>query len=388
MLTREGCGERLRRLTGWMQARRLDLVLISERKELLYYANFLRQPYGWLTTRVEQLAVFADGHSLLLCSENERPFAADSPASRVVTYRDYDLANTTQTFLEHALVPFRDALAAAGRKVRRIGVEKRCLPLLLHEMLLELYPGAETADVAADLLAFRRVKDGDEIEALRRTISISEELYRTAAQRIRPGMSEVDLYAELSAAYARRVGTWATFSGDVVAGENAAKTGGPPGAKVLEEGEAVLLDLWIDPEGYWSDNARTIPVGRPRAEIRRLHDLTLKALERGERALLPGARGAEVYAEVRAAFEAEGLERFFTLHAGHGLGLSPHEAPLLIPASGDVLEEGMVCTLEPGLYVPGTGGVRCEDNYVIRAGRPERLTRFERRIGWMESKED
>jgi Xaa-Pro dipeptidase len=389
MLTRTGCEGRLRRLADWMRGRRLDLVVVCDRKLLLYYANFLRQPYGWLTTRVEHLAVFSDGKAVLLCSAAERSCAADSPVDRVVTYRDYDLSGTTQTFLEHALEPFRAALADAGHPVRHIGVEKRHLPLLLHEALQEWYPGAETTDVASDLLGFRQVKDPDEIEALNRTTAVSELLYRTAARSIRAGMSEIELYAELTAVYARRIGTWATLSGDFVAGENGARTGGPPGPKRFEDGEAVLLDLWIDPEGYWADNARTFVVGgRPRPEIGRLYEATLRALARGERALRPGARGSDVYGEVRASFASEGLAESFTLHAGHGLGLSPHEAPLFIPASEDVLAEGMVCTLEPGLYVPGLGGVRCEDNYVIRASGPQRLTRFGRRLGWTGTEED
>jgi Xaa-Pro dipeptidase len=383
MLTKEGCRQRTGRLLAWCRAQAVDLAIISHEREIYYFSNFLRKPFGWLTTRLAIWGCSAGGETWLVCSESERRSAGVVVVDHLVTYKDYDLGGTTQTFLEHALPALREALARLGRPVRRIALEKRYAQVAVREALGELYPQASFVDVAEVVLGMRKRKDPDEVEALRRTAGLSGFCYMTAGEAITPGRKDIDVYAACYEAYARKMGEYVTFAGDFLAGEETLKVTGGPSGRLLEPGQTMILDLWIDPYGYWVDNARTFIVGpRPSRDQERLYDLAIAAIQHGERCLKPGVKGKEIYHEVRGVFEREGLAAHFPGHAGHGLGLSPHEAPLFIPASDEVVEEGDVVTLEPGLYVPGIGGVRCEDNYLVTSDGPQRLTDFERKIRW------
>ena len=144
----------------------------------------------------------------------------------------------------------------------------------------------------------------------------------------------------------------------------------------------MIVDLWIDPWGYWMDNARTFVVGKkPSERVSDIMELVQEAITEGEKCLKPGIPAREAYHAMMRCFEAADMGTYYPAHGGHGIGLTPHEAPLIIPGSEDVLEVGMVCTLEPGLYVPEEGGVRFEDNYVIRQDGPERISLFRRNLG-------
>ena len=383
MLTKEGCRQRTGRLLAWCRSQAVDLALISHEREIYYFSGFLRKPFGWLTTRQAIWGCAADGTTFLVCSESERRSAAGAVVDRLVTYKDYDIEGTTQTFLEHALPALREALPPAGQSVRRIALEYRYAQVAVRQALEELYPRAAFVDAADAVLAMRKRKDPDEAETLRQTAGLSGFCYLTAGEAIAPGRTDTDIYAACYEAYVRKMGEYVTFAGDFLAGEDTLRVTGGPSGRRLEAGQTMILDLWIDPYGYWVDNARTFIVGpRPSRDQERLYDLAIAAISRGEQYLKPGVKGKEIYNEVRWVYEREGLAAHFPGHAGHGLGLSPHEEPLFIPVGDTVVEEGDVVTLEPGLYVPGIGGVRCEDNYLITSGGPERLTDFERKIRW------
>jgi Xaa-Pro dipeptidase len=383
MLSSAGCRDRVRRLVSWCRDRHVDLAVISNEKEVHYFSGFLRKPFGWLTTRHAIWGCFADGTTFLVCSESEKKNAKGVIADHLIPYRDYSIDETTQTFLEHALRALREHLSRGSHGVKRIALEERYAQVALRQTLADMYPGSVFTDVADAVLGLRKRKDPDEVELLRRTAGLTGLCYFTAGDAIVPGRTDTEVYADCCAAYVRKMGEYVTLAGDYLAGEDTLKVTGGPSGRVLEPGQTMILDLWIDPYGYWVDNARTFIVGdRPSKDQERLYDLAIAALSAGEGILKPGVRGKDVYHELRRVFEDQGMERYFQGHAGHGLGLSPHEAPLFIPASEDVVETGDVCTLEPGLYVPGIGGVRCEDNYLVTPGGPERLTDFERKIRW------
>jgi len=383
MLTKEGCKKRAARLQDWCKLHEVDLTIISNDREIYYFSNFLRKPFGWLTTRLAIWGCATGGASFLVCSQSERRSADSAFVDHLVTYRDYDIGSTTQTFLEHALPSLREALALMGGRVRRIALEKRYAQVAVQETLQELYPGVAIVDASEAVLAMRKRKDPDEVETLRRTAELSGFCYMTAGQAIAPGRTDNDIYAACYEAYVRKMGEYVTFAGDFLAGEDTLKVTGGPSGRRLEPGQTMILDLWLDPYGYWVDNARTFIVGPgPTADQERLYDLAIEAQLHGASCLRPGVKGREIYAEMRRVFESRGMAEYFPGHAGHGLGLSPHEAPLFIPVSDEPVEEGDVVALEPGLYVPGIGGVRCEDNFLVTRDGPERLTDFERKIRW------
>ena len=140
-----------------------------------------------------------------------------------------------------------------------------------------------------------------------------------------------------------------------------------------------IFDLWTTTHGYWADTCRTFVVGgKPTAEQIRMHDVVCKAVDAGEALLRPGMPARDVYQTMFDTISDEGYGDHFPHHGGHGFGLYAHEPPFFIPAANDILEEGMTCTLEPGVYVKGIGGVRSEDNYLITETGIENLTPYPR----------
>jgi len=325
------------------------------------------------------LLVFPDQEPLLLVSQGLRAAAEETFTGELVSYMDYDIHYRMVTFPEDAVAALRDHLAPRGLSLRRLGVEDRYLIRAFELMLRELYPTAEWSDVSELLQDLRRVKEEDEIALIRRSCELNDLAYEVARRESVAGRTEVEVYGLTHQALLREVGAFQFFSGDFATGVRSVKGGGPATNLALQNGDTFILDLWTTTHGYWSDTCRTFVVGgQPTSEQTRLHDVVMKATEAAEKLLRPGVKCSDVYRAAYEVLEAAGWAEHFFHHAGHGIGLHPHEAPFFIPASDQVLEPGMTCTLEPGAYLEGVGGVRSEDNYLITADGYEKLTNFPR----------
>jgi Xaa-Pro dipeptidase len=161
----------------------------------------------------------------------------------------------------------------------------------------------------------------------------------------------------------------------VLAGAKSALPHGSPDGTRLAEGDLVIVDIGASYQGYCSDITRTfVAGGKPRDRHRIVFDVVREAQAAGVRAAVAGATGAEVDRAARSVIEAAGLGESFVHRTGHGLGLEVHEPPSLHAAAGEPLPAGAVATVEPGVYLPGFGGIRIEDDVVVRAGEPEVLT--------------
>src|SRR5262249_44465079 len=152
------------------------------------------------------------------------------------------------------------------------------------------------------------------------------------------------------------------------------KRGGAPTSRVLQPGDMFILDYSVVIGGYRSDFTNTLVVGKePNPDQQRLHDLCVAAMAAGGKEMRARAEFLTVYRAVRGVFEKANMAEHFGHHAGHGLGLSHPEAPFLVRHADETLFAGDVVTLEPGLYVPGIGGIRIEHNYLVKEGGYERL---------------
>jgi Xaa-Pro dipeptidase len=201
-----------------------------------------------------------------------------------------------------------------------------------------------------------------------------------AEQQVHAGMTEMDVYALASAVVNDRLGEQALVYGDFVSGPRTVEKGGPPTIRRIEKGELFLLDYSAVLYGYRADFTNTWVVDdEPTARQRELAAFCLEAMDAGERLLKPGTRGRDVDAALRRVFTSHDVIQYFPHHSGHGLGLGHPDPPYFTSESDDVVVEGDVVTLEPGLYVSGVGGMRFERNYLISATGFELLTRH--RIG-------
>jgi Xaa-Pro aminopeptidase len=260
--------------------------------------------------------------------------------------------------------------------LRRIGVEAWNIPKILISVLPQ-DAGTHLVDLSSDILSMRAVKDSDEIEALRTSCQLNDFAYSVARKKSTAGNSELDVYASVQYELTRKVGSYQLFAGDFVSGERSLEIGGYPTARVLKNGETFILDLWLTTKGYWSDMCRTFVIGtRASAEQKRILEILKQAMTAGEEKLRPRSKGWEVHKAVFDVIAKAGYAKNFPHHAGHALGLDDQEPPFFIPGDNVELRENNVCTLEPGVYIPGVGGFRIENNYLVKSDHIEHLTQY------------
>jgi Xaa-Pro aminopeptidase len=230
-------------------------------------------------------------------------------------------------------------------------------------------------DITPDIMTLRKTKGSDELAFLREATKRLELAYETAKRNITIGKSEIELCHDVMSNSILKHGPFEFSRGDTwISGPRTLGIGGPPTDRKFMEGESIILDLQAVYHNYWADGARTYVVGGVNEKQNELFEVILEAKKKGEALLRPGTACRNVYGAVAREIEAAGYLRMFPHHAGHGLGLEDQEAPFFIPGSRERLEEGVVCTLEPGIYHPQIGGLRDEDTYIITAKGYERIT--------------
>jgi Xaa-Pro aminopeptidase/Xaa-Pro dipeptidase len=247
------------------------------------------------------------------------------------------------------------------------------LPAALYQTLVDVLPGASIEPIQGQLTPLRAVKSAAEIEKLRAALHLSDLAQAEIRKHIQPGIRELDLWAAVKNRVEGEVGGRVPVLADLVAGVRTAEVGGLPGEYSLQAGDPVMLDFVSRYHGYWGDNCAGYFVGKPHSELEKAAQVVLQALRRGEEAIRPGVRSGDLDALTRAVIHSAGFEPF-PHHAGHGLGTTYHEEPRIVPDHPFVLQPGMVLALEPGIYLPGIGGVRFEDAFLVTADGCERLT--------------
>jgi Xaa-Pro aminopeptidase len=322
----------------------------------MYLANFSVDPFSLGAGFPGYLLVRPDGHARLV-HDNRLP-------------KSVEQAHVD----ERQVVPWYDG-QSPGKGPRQLAGVAVLSP---HAGALRVHdrPGDPYAPVVINTLAaLRRQKGADELALLRRCMRATEAGHAWARAHVRPGLTELDVYCGVNTACIQAAGQAVVVYGDFAVSPGPARRGGPPTDRVLEPGDLLLLDYSVVIGGYRSDFTNTLVVGRPpNADQQRLYQLCLEAMAAGERELRPGAACSSVYQAVRGMFEQSGVAEYFPHHAGHGLGLTHPEAPYFVRHADETLLAGDVVTLEPGLYVPGVGGIRIEHNYVITERGYERIS--------------
>ncbi|MEZ5398135.1 MAG: M24 family metallopeptidase [Bryobacteraceae bacterium] len=334
MLTPEGCARRRERLFASMVASGWPVYVTRNYRTTYYFT-------GTLTPAESPVAfvAWADGRFELVTAETYSP-------DRCVTQPFADLNRKLAALLPEEAVVVRE--------------DRGALP---------------------EILALRRRKEPDEIGEIRESLRLCAVAYDAAREAIRPGATELDVYLAMHAAISRAHGAVVPFPGDFACGERCVRGGGLPTTRVLAEGDLYILDLFPAPALYFGDTCRTFAVGgNASARQHAAWEAVMDARRLAESLVRPGVPAREVHAKVKSFLDAQPVsENSFWHHSGHGIGHDGHEAPRIMTPSSDVFEEGDVIALEPGVYSKAIrGGVRLEDNYIVRAEGLERL--FEYRL--------
>jgi Xaa-Pro aminopeptidase len=226
------------------------------------------------------------------------------------------------------------------------------------------------------VMDMRAVKDAGEIEILRKAIRLTDEALTAALAQVRPGMAERDL-AWLIESYIRTHGTPSvSFEIVVASGPNGARPHARASDAALPAGEPIVIDMGAKMDGYCADLTRTVCLGQPNDPVRfwEIYHTVLRAQQAAEAVIRPGVTGKEVDAVARDLIAEAGLGDFFGHGLGHGVGLAVHEMPRLSRLAATPLAAGNVVTVEPGIYLPGWGGVRIEDVVLVTENGVEVLT--------------
>ncbi len=236
--------------------------------------------------------------------------------------------------------------------------------------------GLELVPTQGVVEALRAVKEPAELDAIRAACAISDRAFEALAQERFTGRTERELAWRLDQLLHDLGGEGPAFETIVAAGENGSRPHAIPGNRPIEAGTLVTIDAGTTVGGYRSDCTRTFATGDLSDELARIYQICLEAQEAGLAAVRAGVTGVEGDAASRRVIEAAGYGERFGHGLGHGVGLLVHEAPALRPESTDTLAAGNTVTVEPGIYLPGVGGVRIEDLVVVTEDGCERLTRF------------
>ncbi len=258
--------------------------------------------------------------------------------------------------------------------VRFLGFEPLAVSYGEYLKLRDALPDVSLQPLSSRLDCLRAIKDDEEVQKIKEAIKIAEKALTDVRSFIKPGITEADLAVELD--YRMRRGGAGNLSFDtiVASGSNAALPHATPGDRKIAGGDFVLIDYGAVYNGYHSDETRMFCVGAPSARQRETYRLVLEAHDRAIAAVREGVACGEIDRVARTFLEQNGLGKYFTHGTGHGVGLDVHEAPRLSNGREDLLEAGMVVTVEPGVYFPGEWGIRIEDMALVGKDGCEVLT--------------
>lgn len=269
-------------------------------------------------------------------------------------------------------------LADLGVGNATVGVEYNVMRFGEGEMLRRCAPGLRFQPADGFLAAMRAIKDAEELAAIRHAIGVTERGLKRTIEQMRVGQTEREIAAMLQVNLLQEGADGMAFGPLVVSGPRSAEPHAGPSDRAIQPGDVIIIDCGATVNHYSGDITRCVAVEPVPAPVENIYALCLAANEAGRAAARPGATGAEIDAATRQVIDEGDFGEYFIHRTGHGLGLETHEPPYMVAGNDEPLVPGNVFTVEPGIYVPGLGGVRLEDDMVVTAEGSESLTRFPR----------
>ena len=349
---------RVDRLRAALDAANLDALLVSNAYNRRYLSGFTGTS-GWLLVSQNAALVATDFRYWEQVGQQAPEFALYKQEGPLATW----------------LPGF---LATLGGK--KVGFESTDVSVASHKQLRDVIAAMPAAhrpsllQIEGVVERLRGIKDADEVRALERAVRVGDEAFGHVAERIEPGWPETRVAWEIEK-YAREHGAEAmSFPTIVGGGPWGAMPHCYPRANPIALGEPVVIDMGVVVDGYCSDMTRTIVVGPPDDQFQRLYDIVLTAQETAEETIESGMSGATAHQIAHDIIEHAGYGENFGHGLGHGVGLEIHEHPRVGKTSDDAIEDDMVITVEPGIYIPGWGGIRIEDMGVMNDGKYRNFT--------------
>jgi Xaa-Pro aminopeptidase len=352
---------RQQKLREHLAATRLDALLISHLPNIRY------------------LCGFTGSAGMLLVEETGSVFFTDV---RYDTQAHEEVKAAKVVIARKSLLPSLGEWLGARRKRARkwaIGIESEHFTVAEKKRLTRALDDARPAgvtlkDAPSIVEPLRMVKDDDELERVRAAVALGATLFDRALEALRPGVREVEVAAEMEYAARRGGAEEMSFPTIIASGARSALPHGRASEQTIAPGGFVVCDFGVILAGYCSDQTRTVWVGAVPEDARQAYEAVREAQQAGIDAVRPGVAVGEVDAAARKVLRKTGLGRYFTHSTGHGVGLEIHEIPRVADGQREILQPGMVITIEPGVYFPGKWGVRIEDMVAVTADGCEVMT--------------
>jgi Xaa-Pro aminopeptidase len=354
-----GTEHRLEKLRSAMSAEGLEALLITNPVNRRYVSGFTGSA-GFVVVTADQAWLFTDFRYMTQADEQ-------APDFKIV---------------EHgapALASIGDALRAAG--VQRVGFEQQHVTYGAYRSYAsDIGQGLTLAATDGLVERLRRIKDAGELAVMRKAVAVADAAFEHILSFLKPGLSEREVALELETFMRRQGAKGSSFDIIVASGERSALPHGVASDRLIGTNEFVKMDFGALYDGYCSDMTRTVVMGAPTEQHRRIYDIVLEAQEAALAGIRSGIQGWEGDALARDVITKHGYGGMFGHGTGHAVGMDIHENPRLNKTEDAVLEPGMVVTVEPGIYLPGFGGVRIEDIVVVTENGCDVLTKSSKRL--------
>jgi Xaa-Pro dipeptidase len=359
--------QRLEKLRTWMKEHDIAVSFITSSENVFYLSGFYSDPHE----RLLALAVFQEEEPFLVCPGMEvHDVKSSGWEQEIIGYSD----------IENPWELIHTSINKRIDNVRKAAIEKEHMNVERFERLTSLFPKADFVSAEEKLRKLRMIKDAKELKILEEACALADYAIEVGCNEIVEGKTELDVLNAVEYALKQKGVTEMSFSTMVLTGANAASPHGNPGKTKIQKGDLVLFDLGVVVDRYCSDITRTVAYGDINDKQKEIYDTVLKAELAAIEASKPGVTAAEVDLTARRIIANAGYGEYFPHRLGHGLGISVHEYPSMTETNQLVIEEGMVYTIEPGIYVPGIAGVRIEDDVYITADGVKVLTNFPKEL--------
>lgn len=345
---------RLKRLRELLKEKNIDAAIISGRPNTIYFTGF------------------SGTTSFLLVGLDK--------AWLVVDFR-YTIQALNQAVEGIEVIEHEDSFHETinelikKNKIEKIGFEGNILTFADYELFRDKLTHAKAfSSLGNNIDKLRMIKDSDEIDCIQQACTLGDKIFDHILKFIKPGMSEVEISVELEYTMKKLGAKGPSFETIVAAGNRSAMCHGTATDNIIKPGDAIVLDFGVIYRNYCSDMTRTIFVGEPKNELKMIYEIVKKAQLAGLNCLVSGMRASDADKVARDIITEADYGKNFGHSLGHGVGIEIHEEPRLSVKSEDIIKDGMVFSIEPGIYVEGLGGVRIEDMVVMTNGSPRNFT--------------
>lgn len=359
--------QRLEKLQIWMKENDIEVSFVTSSENVFYLSGYYTNPHE----RLLALAVFQEEEPFLVCPGMEVHDAKRSGwEHEIIGFSDID--NPWELVMNSVNKRMKD--------VSKVAIEKEHMNVERFEQISTLFPRVSFVSAEEKLRKLRMIKDAKELKIIEEACALADYAVEVGVNEIKEGKTELEILSAIEFALKKKGVTEMSFATMVLTGTNAASPHGNPGLTRVQKGDLVLFDLGVVVDRYCSDITRTVAYGDINDKQKEIYDTVLKAQLAALEVSKPGVTAAEVDLTARKIIAGAGYGEYFPHRLGHGLGISVHEYPSMTETNQLILEEGMVYTIEPGIYVPEIAGVRIEDDVYVTADGIKVLTKFPKEL--------